>query len=235
MKIISRAGWGARKPRSRTAVEADARRWFVIHHSGGPVTQTVRAIQDWCMNEPPHGRGFSDIDYNFLVRGSTGEIYEGRGWDVVGSHTVGYNTTGIGVCVIGNNEPLSDAAKDALLWLHAEGERRAGRNLTVRGHGQLTATGCPGSRILDWIGQGLPAPPREDIVDQKDIDKIVKAVVAELRPGIDAAASAWDDAFGKGDNRVSAGAVLVEARDNTRAIILQLQPIAETPPDAPNL
>lgn len=222
MNIISRKAWGARAPRSRVTVDPGARRWFVIHHSGGPVTQTVRAIQDWCMD----GRGFADIDYNFLVRASTGDIYMGRGWDVVGSHAVGYNTTGIGVCVIGNDHPLSDAAKEALLWLHAEAERRCGRDLPVRGHGQLTATGCPGSRILDWIGRGLPAPVKEDdVVTKEDRAAIVRDVVAELRPLLEDARSAWDDAFGRGDNRVDAGTVLVETRDNTRKIMAQLEPV----------
>lgn len=225
MKIIRRSEWGARKPRQRVTVDASRREWFVIHHSGGPVTQTVRAIQDWCMD----GRGFSDIDYNFLVRASTGEIYEGRGWDVVGSHTVGYNTTGIGVCVIGDDAPLSDAAKDALLWLHEQGGRRAGHRLDIRGHGQLTSTDCPGPRILSWIGKGLPAPSKGDIVEKADRDAIVKDVVAALRPQLEAAASAWDDMFGRGDTRVEAGAVLVETRDNTRKILTQLEPAPEVP------
>jgi hypothetical protein len=118
VRIISRAEWGAREPRSRSTVAMGKRHFYVVHHSGASATQTVRAIQDWCMD----GRGFADIDYNHLVRSTTGEIYEGRGWNVIGSHTVDYNTSGVGVCVIGNNQ-ISDAAKDAVLWLYDEYNR----------------------------------------------------------------------------------------------------------------
>jgi len=134
-------------------VEMRARKLFVVHYSGGPADQSVRAIQDWCMNAPPHGRGFSDIDYNFLVRGTTGEIYMGRGWDVVGAHTKGHNTEGLGVCVISKG-PISAAAKTAVKWLYAEAERRAGHHLVVRGHGQLTPTECPGRTIQKWLSSG---------------------------------------------------------------------------------
>lgn len=156
MNIIPRATWGARSPRKTpTKVAPSKRLFYVVHYSGAPATQSVRAIQDWCMD----GRGFNDIDYNFLVRGTTGEIYEGRGWDVVGSHTVGYNTNGIGVCVISDG-PISDAAKVAVRWLYEQAIARAGHGLQVKGHKQLATTGtdCPGSAIMLWVQGGMLAP-----------------------------------------------------------------------------
>jgi N-acetylmuramoyl-L-alanine amidase len=39
--------------------------------------------------------GWSDIAYSFLV-GEDGNIYEGRGFDIVGSHTSGYNSVALG-------------------------------------------------------------------------------------------------------------------------------------------
>lgn len=155
MKIISRSAWNARPPKSTpTFVDPSRRRYFVVHHSGAAVTQTVRAIQDWCMD----GRGFSDVDYNFLVRGTTGEIYEGRGWDVVGAHTVGYNTVGAGVCIIGNDQ-ASDAAKAAVRWLYEQYNVRCGRTLTIKGHKQLATTGtdCPGTKNMAWVTTELDA------------------------------------------------------------------------------
>lgn len=154
MDITARATWNARAPKKNPVkVAASRRRYFVVHHSGAPADQSVRAIQDWCMD----GRDFADIDYNFLVRATTGQIYEGRGWDVVGSHTTNYNTTGIGVCVIGNNE-LSAAAKRSVRWLYEQANRRCGRTLEVRGHRQLATTGtdCPGDVIAAWLRAGMP-------------------------------------------------------------------------------
>ncbi len=38
---------------------------------------------------------------SFLV-GGDGNIYEGRGWNVLGAHTQSYNDVGYGTCFIGN-------------------------------------------------------------------------------------------------------------------------------------
>lgn len=150
MKIISREQWGARAPeRGTKRVAMTMRTEFIVHHSDGPADQSVRAIQDWCMD----GRGFLDIDYNWLVRGTTGEIYAGRGWQVVGSHTKGHNTSGIGVCVIGHNE-LSPAAKESLHALYSEAMRAAGHPLMVFGHRDLDRTECPGPTIYTWLQTG---------------------------------------------------------------------------------
>lgn len=173
MNIIGRAGWGARKPKSVTTVDPGHRQYFVIHHSGASSRQSVRSIQDWCMNDPPDGRGFSDIDYNYLVRSGTGEVYEGRGWNVVGSHTVGYNSSGIGVCVIGDNPIVDDKTAGALAWLYGLAVKRFGP-LKVRGHGQLTgATDCPGPRLRAFIAAGMPAPGEEDDMDQKTFNELM--------------------------------------------------------------
>lgn len=162
MKIIGRAEWGARKPKSVTTVDPGQRQFFVIHHSGASAGQTVRAIQDHCMDV----RGFNDIDYNYLIRSGTGEVYEGRGWNVVGSHTVGYNTSGLGVCVIGNNPFVDDKTAGALAWLYGLAVGRFG-TLKVRGHGELTgATECPGARLRAFIAAGMPAPGEDDDMDQ---------------------------------------------------------------------
>lgn len=150
MKIITRDQWGARPadPGVKT-VAMSARTEFIVHHSGEAVDQSVRAIQDWCMDD----RGFLDIDYNWLVRGNTGEVYQGRGWAAVGSHTLGHNTQGIGVCVIGQNE-LSPAAKDGLHWLYAEAMRAAGHPLMVYGHRDFAQTECPGPVVYTWLHTG---------------------------------------------------------------------------------
>lgn len=70
---------------------------------------------------------------------------------------------------------------------------------------------------------------REAEVDAKDIEAIAQRTAALLKPQLDAAASAWDDAFGRGENRVSAGEVLVETRDNTRQLLGVLAPSGENP------
>lgn len=152
MLIVDRSTWGAVPPKFRPTFVAPARRkYFVVHHSGAPSSQTARDIQHWCMV----GRGFADIDYNFLVDQS-GKIYEGRGWDVVGAHTVGYNLTGAGVCIIGNDQASVDARR-SVRWLYDSYVRRCGHTLAVRGHRQLATTGttCPGDHVYAWVHAGL--------------------------------------------------------------------------------
>lgn len=39
--------------------------------------------------------GWSDIGYSFVI-GEDGNVYEGRGWDTVGAHTLHHNTDGLG-------------------------------------------------------------------------------------------------------------------------------------------
>lgn len=147
MIIISRDGWNARPARPGVLfTPMHYRTEFIVHHSDGPADQSVRAIQDWCMD----GRGFKDIDYNFLIRGTSGEIYEGRGWTAVGSHCRGHNISGVGVCIIGVDE-LSTAAKTALRGLYATATAMAGHPLTIRGHRDCGLTTCPGDPIYTWI------------------------------------------------------------------------------------
>ncbi|KIH98005.1 MarR family transcriptional regulator [Streptomonospora alba] len=149
--IIERSEWGARAPRGRDHVSWDARTEFVVHHSAGPTTQTVRSIQDFHMD----GRGWSDIGYNLLVD-DAGNAYEGRGWEMVGAHAISHNTSGIGVCYIGQDSPTS-AAKAAIRALYDEAGARAGRRLEPKGHRDVNETSCPGDNLHTWVHNGMPA------------------------------------------------------------------------------
>jgi len=160
MEIISRAGWGAAPPKIiPETVPWSARVGVIYHHSGKAASQTVRAIQRYHMAEPPDGRGWNDIGYNFLIDQS-GRIYQGRGWTVLGAHVEHHNTPWLGVCIIGNDQ-LSDAAATAARWLHEDAERRAGRRLDAKGHRDLAdnVTTCPGDIIAGWVHSGMRAMP----------------------------------------------------------------------------
>lgn len=41
-----------------------------------------------------------DISFNFMI-GCDGKVYEGRGFNLVGAHTKGYNETSLGIAFIG--------------------------------------------------------------------------------------------------------------------------------------
>lgn len=152
--IIPRSAWHARAPKNHISTTWAHRTEFVVHHSEGPTTQAVRAIQDFHMDT----RGWADIGYNFLVD-DAGRIYEGRGWLVIGAQATGHNTSGIGVCYIGMNSP-TDAAKHSIRAMYDEANHLAGRTLAKHGHGQLSQnnTSCPGSSLLAWVKAGMTSP-----------------------------------------------------------------------------
>lgn len=156
LEIISRAGWGARAPRSRETVSWSKRTGFMGHYSAASASQTVREIQNFHMDT----RGWSDIGYNFLINSVTGKVYEGRGWTVLGAHCKGYNTPNIGVCVIGKDragiKDVSDAARRSFKALYEEAQERKGGKLTLLGHRDHGSTDCPGDELYAWIHAGLP-------------------------------------------------------------------------------
>ncbi|WP_018219182.1 peptidoglycan-binding domain-containing protein [Salinispora vitiensis] len=156
MKIISRSQWGARPAHSVQKVAVSDRRRFVVHYSAASPDQTPKAIQAYHM----HTRGWADVGYNFLVN-ADGEIFEGRGWDVLGAHASGYNTESIGVCFIGRDRDAGPKVLAAVRWLYDEACRRTGRTLTRTGHRDLAATACPGDELHVWLRAGMPVdgPP----------------------------------------------------------------------------
>lgn len=194
MKIIDRRGWGARSARNGVRIVGMRDRTaFMIHHSGGPAEQPIRSIQDWCMD----GRGFLDIDYNFLVA-QNGTVFEGRGWAHAGSHCVDWNTRAIGVCVVGTNE-LSAAAVTALRALYAAANRKAGHRLTPLVHRDQAQTDCPGPKITGWVHAGGLSPrdlylvrPNMSGADVRVVQKIVGAEADGIfGPATSAAVKTW--------------------------------------------
>jgi hypothetical protein len=45
---------------------------------------------------------FDNFCVDSFCVGGTGQVYEGRGWDVIGSHAPNYNSRSIGIVFIGN-------------------------------------------------------------------------------------------------------------------------------------
>lgn len=199
MQIVSRKGWGARAAeagvnyttwRSRTA--------FMVHHSGGPASQTPRQIQDWGMD----GRRFSDVSYNFLID-QRGQVYAGRGWLAVGAHCKGWNTKALGVCVIGNNQ-MSAAVKAALRELYAEATRRKGKALDAMVHSDGDSTGCPGAKLRGWVHAGGLSPrelSRTSPMMRGEDVRVVQAIVGAdvdgwYGPKTEARVKAWQREHG---------------------------------------
>jgi hypothetical protein len=112
--------------------------------------------------------GWGDIGYNFLVDRFS-RIWQGRygGMDkpVIGGHTLGYNTVGMGVSAIGNfdvasvPQAMTDAYKRIFAWKFSLADIPAtgtvianGKSLQrITGHRDVYPTACPGQYLYAKI------------------------------------------------------------------------------------
>ena len=98
--------------------------------------------------------GWSDIGYSFLV-GEDGAVYEGRGWNKVGAHTLGYNSRGLAASVMGNfmNRKPNAAALNAMKNLIQCGVSHGYITSTysLYGHRDVKDTDCPGDTLYQEI------------------------------------------------------------------------------------
>src|SRR5690606_6633434 len=113
----------------------------------------VRSIQNYHRNT----QGWADIGYAYLIAPS-GRIYEGRGFEVWGSHCPGHNGEP-SVCLLGSyqNTPPT-RAQVAAVWALADylGCTR------LAGHREGYPTSCPGDatmRTLVNAARPAPTPP----------------------------------------------------------------------------
>ncbi|KAL0267355.1 UNVERIFIED_CONTAM: hypothetical protein PYX00_009647 [Menopon gallinae] len=168
--IITRAEWGAESPEKQEALNEPVP-YLAIHHTYKPkfcsstelCKRAMKSIQDYHKNE----RKWSDIGYSFCI-GGDGNVYEGRGWGMVGAHTYAWNNKAIGVCFIGDYTselptPEMMMRLDELTQCGIEGGHLK-EDVKYFGHRQVGATECPGKAFFADI-QGMtrwtPNPTKE--------------------------------------------------------------------------
>jgi hypothetical protein len=149
-----------------------------VHHSAsgnGYAQADVPSLIRSFYKYHTHSLGWNDIAYNFLVD-SFGTIWEGRygGIDqpVRGAHTLGFNGSSTGICVIGNldtvqpTQPTLDSvsrtagwklslyARDPQGWTQVTSEGsdkfKSGKVVTlpvIDGHRDTNDTSCPGDNL----------------------------------------------------------------------------------------
>lgn len=184
---VTRAEWGARPPKAvKQMTRSDGIAWHDVGIPGdlSPAVQAgdrsaisaqLRNMQNMHMdtNYLTPGGG-TDIAYSFAVA-QNGDLYELRGWNVAGGHTMGANSTCHGVLFLignGSREAPTPAARATAQGLLAEHARRYGGGWS-KGHrevaGNPSGTSCPGDAILRVIHDGFPSaaplpppPPKED-------------------------------------------------------------------------
>lgn len=158
-QILPRSRWTNTSP-GGSPINWSRVRGIVAHYPGSPgrfgvlsPAQEQANFRGW-RNYHVRTLGWKDIGYCYGIT-QAGRIYSLRG-DRVGGHTFGHNSTTIGVMfMVGNDEPLTDAARAAFRALRAT-LRKRGCGSAVWGHREMpkNSTACPGPHIMADIRSG---------------------------------------------------------------------------------
>ncbi|KAM7348158.1 peptidoglycan recognition protein-like isoform 1-T1 [Cochliomyia hominivorax] len=156
-RIIPRNCWQAIEPLKEYEYIKEPLNIVIISHTATDSSnsskdnmQIIRNIQTFHIDS----QGWDDIGYNFLI-GCDGNIYEGRGWGVVGVHTYGYNKRSIGIAFIGNfiralpTEKALNSCKNLLKRAIEEGHLTD--NYKLLGHRQCIPTSSPGKLLFEEL------------------------------------------------------------------------------------
>jgi hypothetical protein len=189
-KLITRAEWGARRPRSTSGIVPSF--GTTCHWEGprmgsfphGSCFTKVRVIQDFHMDT----RGWVDVAYTALVC-PHGFVFEGRwlGRRTAANGTNVGNASAYALCYLGGEgDGFTAAGKTAMRagldWLDGHGAA-GGRN----GHRDWKPTACPGDDIYLWVRSGQPAGAIEEddmpltTDDLNKVRAIVKDEIAKAR------------------------------------------------------
>ncbi len=119
---------------------------IIIHCAATPEAKdfTVKDIDRWHRE-----RGFSMIGYHYVIY-RDGSVHEGRPLAMQGAHTIGQNTTSIGICYIGGVEKDGRTPKDTRTFAQKEALAKLVERLqivypevTVHGHNEFANKACP--------------------------------------------------------------------------------------------
>jgi len=131
-------------------------------YAGKSLNDQITEIRRWHTDE----RGWRDIGYHVLV-GRDGDVGYGRPIAQSGAHVRGHNADTIGVCLIGGHgasendlfpEHFTPEQNTALRDVIARLQEQYGP-LSVHGHNEFAAKGCPGFKVSDWYAQKAPRGP----------------------------------------------------------------------------
>ncbi|XP_011210795.1 peptidoglycan-recognition protein SD [Bactrocera dorsalis] len=156
--IISKSQWNGVESINELSQQALPIGRVIILHTAGAGCQDVDSCSQQVRNIQKYHLDlhFDDIGYNFLV-GNDGNVYEGRGWDLMGAAVKNYNNGSLSVAFIGTfeNDPPTDQALEAAQSLLEMGVRttKLTEDYKVLGHRQLASTLSPGAVLYKIIKQ----------------------------------------------------------------------------------
>lgn len=158
--VVSRAAWGARPPKGRTALNSPS--GSTAHWEGprmgyfdhGACASKVRGIQAFHMNT----RGWDDIAYTSIVC-PHGVIYAGRWWGTrtAANGTNAGNAAHYAHCaLIGEGDNFSIECKQGLKRVFILANQQGSAGDGEKCHSDWKATACPGNGIRAFVRAGFP-------------------------------------------------------------------------------
>lgn len=157
LKMVSRKQWTAQPPENPIPLNLPAERLIIAHTNTSSCSKQaqcsfiVRKIQ----SDHVEDQKMSDIAYNFLI-GSSGLIYYGRGWDVEGQHSEGFDANSLCVAMIGTYDAVEPSSEllEATQKLVDEGIqlKKLATNYRLYGQQQLVRnTTSPGQKLYEIL------------------------------------------------------------------------------------
>ena len=167
LRLYERSAWLPPGVPTESQADQDSapKEEFFVHYSafGGMETDTFDeqvAVMRAIYKHHTQGNDWDDIGYSFVVFQPWGgankaAVFEGRGWKRIPAAQGGHNSGTIAVCVVTLSEDIQPATVDALRSLYA-----ASKCDRVRGHREVTNTGCPGEKLMGLLDeiQTIPRP-----------------------------------------------------------------------------
>jgi hypothetical protein len=154
LDIVTRSEWGAGSYGRLVRTDWTSNTPTRVHHTAGlgsfasqdAEKLEMRNLQKFHVNT----RGYADIGYNYVIFPS-GRVYEGRGYERKGAHTLGHNDD-IGISFAGdytkqkltNEQIASYKSLRKYLGVSASGDERP--------HSATFSTSCPGSHVKAALG-----------------------------------------------------------------------------------
>lgn len=129
-------------------------RWIVLHCTGGPQNQTVKAIQDYWKNH----NGWKDPGYHYIIEAS-GKVHNLHPIEKISNGVKGHNANSIHICYIGGvdkkNKPIDNRTYDQICeQINLINVLKAQfPNAVVCGHRDFpgAAKACPSFDVKTWL------------------------------------------------------------------------------------
>uniref|UniRef100_A0A0K8R6M9 Putative peptidoglycan recognition protein n=1 Tax=Ixodes ricinus TaxID=34613 RepID=A0A0K8R6M9_IXORI len=156
--FVSRDDWGAKLPKAVKYFSINGGvRHVLFHHTEGQdcfcKKKCAEIVLKWQEVHQEY-QGWNDIGYNFMI-GGNGMVLEGRGWNQVGAHTVGFNNKSVSFGFVGDytdRVPNERMIKAAMSLIKCGIQLKTiSPNYTLHGQADADCRRCPGEAFHAYM------------------------------------------------------------------------------------